>query len=198
MPKTIAKTKTPAVTARTPHHQKSTRPAFSKLEQPAKTPLVYVLYLQILYIPCHTKHQHLAKNHTIYKHLSSSLAAVPTDRSAMKKTTTSAFAAVLLLAMLAAMPARADDVSCSSVINDLSPCLDFLQGDAGQPSARCCDGVKIIYEPMDTTAARQATCECLKSAYNMINAELYAAQTLPGACGVPPSYTITPNFDCSQ
>ena len=125
----------------------------------------------------------------------------------MKKTTTSAaFATVLLLAMLAAVqqlaavPAQADDVdvSCSGVINNLSMCLDFLQGDVGQPRAQCCDGVKDIYEPVDTTAARQATCECLKSAYNMVNAELYAAQTLPGSCGVPVSYTITPNIDCSQ
>ncbi|RLM54527.1 non-specific lipid-transfer protein 1-like [Panicum miliaceum] len=121
----------------------------------------------------------------------------------MKKIPTSAFAAVLLLAMLAvvqhlAVPGRAAEVSCSGVINDLSLCLDFLQGDAGQPSARCCDGVKAIYAAADTTAARQATCECLKSAYNMVNADLYAMQTLPGACGVPLSYTISPDIDCSQ
>ncbi|PUZ60386.1 hypothetical protein GQ55_4G121000 [Panicum hallii var. hallii] len=121
----------------------------------------------------------------------------------MKKTT-SAFAAVLLLVMLAAVQqlavpvVLADDVSCSGVINDLSLCLDFLQGNAGQPSDRCCTGVKAIYAAADTAAARQATCECLKSAYNMVNADLYATQTLPGACGVPLSYTISPDINCSQ
>nr|CAB3468134.1 unnamed protein product [Digitaria exilis] len=127
--------------------------------------------------------------------------------SAMKKiTTTPAFAALLLAVLavqhqLAAVHARADHhhhVSCSGVINDLSTCLDFLQGEEDRPDDQCCQGVKKIFAAADTTAQRQATCECLKSAYNLVDADLYATQMLARSCGVPLSYTISPDVDCSE
>ncbi|CAN6194926.1 unnamed protein product [Urochloa humidicola] len=117
---------------------------------------------------------------------------------------TSAFAVLLLATTLAAQqlaaaaPAWPAGVSCSGVLNDLSLCLDFLQGDADEPSGRCCQGVKKIFAAADTTAERQATCKCLKSAFNLVDADLYATQTLTGDCGVPLPYNISPDTDCSE
>ncbi|CAN6163806.1 unnamed protein product [Urochloa humidicola] len=120
----------------------------------------------------------------------------------MKKITViSAFAVLLLAATLAAQQLAAAapaSISCSGVLNDLSLCLDFLQGDADEPNARCCQGVKRIFAAADTTAERQATCKCLKSAFNLVDADLYATQTLTGDCGVPLSYNISPDTDCSE
>ncbi|XP_034592087.2 non-specific lipid-transfer protein 1 [Setaria viridis] len=136
-----------------------------------------------------------------YKYYTLPHSSLDTDEpSAMKKT--SAFAA-LLLAMLAvhqlmAVPPVRAAVSCSGVMNHLSLCLEFLQGDADEPGDRCCKGVKAICAAADTAAERQATCKCLKSAYNLVDADLYATQTLTGLCGVPLSYTISPDTDCSE
>ncbi|XP_066378897.1 non-specific lipid-transfer protein 1-like [Miscanthus floridulus] len=114
--------------------------------------------------------------------------------------TSSSGIAVLLVAMLAveaAVQVRAD-ISCPDVLNDLSPCLPFLQGNAPLPSDQCCGGVRALYAAADTRPARQATCRCLKAAYLQVHAQLPAAQALPGDCGVPISYEITPDIDCDK
>ncbi|CAL5053207.1 unnamed protein product [Urochloa decumbens] len=123
----------------------------------------------------------------------------------MKKTMITSAVAVLLFATTAlaaqqpaAAPARAAGISCIGLLNDLSLCLNFLQGDADEPNDRCCQGVKRIFAAADTTAKKQATCKCLKSAFNLVDADLYATQTLTGDCGVPLSYTISPDTDCSD
>ncbi|GJN38572.1 hypothetical protein PR202_gb27627 [Eleusine coracana subsp. coracana] len=115
----------------------------------------------------------------------------------MKKS--SAFAG-LLLAMLAVhqlLAVRAD-VVCSDLLDELSPCLGFVQGDDEIPSSECCAGVSSLVTAANTVAERQATCECLKSAYGQINADLSTAQALPADCGVTSlPYTISPDVDCS-
>ncbi|XP_062227640.1 non-specific lipid-transfer protein 1-like [Phragmites australis] len=109
----------------------------------------------------------------------------------------SAFA-VLLLAMLAVQQLAVQaDIECSDVLSGLSPCLGFVEGDVDHPSSECCDGVTTTYAAADTTTDRQAMCECLKSAYDRVNADLSAAQALPADCGLSLSYTISPDFDCS-
>jgi hypothetical protein len=117
----------------------------------------------------------------------------------MKKS--SAFAACLLLALLAVqqlVAVTADDVVCSDILDALSPCVGFVQGDEETPSSECCAGVSSLVTAADTVAEKQATCECLKSAYGQINADLSTAQALPADCGVTPlPYTISPDVDCS-
>ncbi|GJM98241.1 hypothetical protein PR202_ga15230 [Eleusine coracana subsp. coracana] len=91
----------------------------------------------------------------------------------MKKS--SAFAG-LLLAMLAVQQLLAvrADVVCSDLLDEL------------------------LITAATTVAERQATCECLKSAYGQINADLSTAQALPADCGVTSlPYTISPDVDCS-
>ncbi|TVU07793.1 hypothetical protein EJB05_41162 [Eragrostis curvula] len=115
----------------------------------------------------------------------------------MKKISTFA---VLLLAMLAAqeLVAVQADIECSAVVQDLMPCLDYLEGDEGSPSGACCGGVNTLYEAAGTTEERQATCECLKAAYRQYNVIVSRAQALSNECGVGISFPITPNIDCSR
>ncbi|XP_062230100.1 non-specific lipid-transfer protein 1-like [Phragmites australis] len=110
----------------------------------------------------------------------------------------SAFAALLLAMLGVQLLAVQADIRCTDVLNDLSPCRGFLQGDVDHPSAACCHGVTTLYAAADTMAERQATCECLKAAYGQVNADLSAAQELPGDCGLSLSYTISPDIDCSK
>ncbi|XP_062232794.1 non-specific lipid-transfer protein 1-like [Phragmites australis] len=90
------------------------------------------------------------------------------------------------------------DIACSDVLNDLSPCLGFLQGDEDRPSGACCAGVATLYAAADTKAERQATCECLKAAYRQVNANISAARELPGDCGLSLPYIISPDIDCTK
>ena len=110
--------------------------------------------------------------------------------------------AVVLLAAAAfhqqlAAPARAAYIACPAVLQDMTPCLPFLQGGDRSPSAGCCAGVRSLYASADTTAERRATCECLKTAYLQVQAQLSAAQALPGDCGLSLPYIITPDIDCN-
>ena len=111
-------------------------------------------------------------------------------------------AVVVLLAAAAfhqqlAAPARAAYIACPAVLQDMTPCLPFLQGGDRSPFAGCCAGVRSLYEAADTTAERRATCECLKTAYLQVQAKLSAAQALPGDCGLSLPYIITPDIDCN-
>ncbi|RLN11473.1 non-specific lipid-transfer protein 1-like [Panicum miliaceum] len=117
----------------------------------------------------------------------------------MTKTTISALAVVALLAAVAfhQQPARAADIACPAVLQDMTPCLPFLQGGDGRPSGACCAGVRSLYASADTTAERRATCECLKTAYRQVQAQLSAAQALPDDCGLSLPYVITPDIDCN-
>jgi hypothetical protein len=70
------------------------------------------------------------------------------------------FAAGLLLAVLAVqqlVAVRADDVVCSDILDALSPCLGFVQGDEEIPSRECCAGVSSLLTAADTVAEKQAT-----------------------------------------
>jgi hypothetical protein len=118
------------------------------------------------------------------------------EPAAMKTTSASA---VFLLAMLEAQQLLVvqGDISCPEVVNDLTPCLSYLQGREASPSAACCGGAKALYGDADTRDERQQTCQCLKVAYHQYKVIVSAAQALPAACGLGLSYTITPDIDCS-
>ncbi|KAL6876436.1 hypothetical protein ACP4OV_013008 [Aristida adscensionis] len=108
-----------------------------------------------------------------------------------------AFAFVLLAMLMLQKVAVEAEVDCSGVLSGLSPCLDFVQGDDEQPSAACCAGVNQLFDAGESVDDRQATCECLKSAYSQVNVDLSAAKSLPGDCGLSLTYTISPDMDCS-
>ncbi|TKW21766.1 hypothetical protein SEVIR_4G142800v4 [Setaria viridis] len=111
--------------------------------------------------------------------------------------TISAIAVVLLAALAVQQQLARADIACPDVLNDMEPCLSFLQGGDASPSGQCCAGVRALYSAADTTADRRATCECLKTAYSQVHAQLSAARALPEECGLSLSYPITPDIDCN-
>ncbi|KAK3130586.1 hypothetical protein QOZ80_6BG0495400 [Eleusine coracana subsp. coracana] len=113
--------------------------------------------------------------------------------------TTGAFA-VVLLAMLAAqqLVAVQGEIECYEVVQELMPCLGYLQGQEPSPPAGCCDGARALYAAADTREERQQTCVCLKAAYLQYNVRDSAAQALPKACHLGLSVPVTPGIDCSK
>ncbi|MCI49691.1 non-specific lipid-transfer protein, partial [Trifolium medium] len=79
-------------------------------------------------------------------------------------------------------------ISCGTVSGALAPCISYLRGGRG-PSPACCAGVRRLKAAATTTPARQAACNCLKSAARAISGlNTNNAGVLPGRCGVSIPY----------
>ncbi|KAL0450916.1 UNVERIFIED_CONTAM: Non-specific lipid-transfer protein 3 [Sesamum latifolium] len=108
--------------------------------------------------------------------------------------------AVTMVVVALAPPQAEAAMSCGTVANDLSPCINYVMyGGAGAPPATCCSGIKTLYNQASTTADRQAVCGCLKSVAGQASPTIVgAAAALPGKCGVSIPYEISPSTDCSK
>ncbi|CAN6337296.1 unnamed protein product [Urochloa humidicola] len=107
-------------------------------------------------------------------------------------------AAVLLLAAAAARPAEAA-LSCSTVYNTLMPCLGYVQSGGTVPRA-CCSGIQSLVSGARTTPDRRAICTCLKDVAAGAAGGPYISRAagLPGRCGVPLPYKLSPNMNCDS
>ena len=105
-------------------------------------------------------------------------------------------AALMLLLLLA--PTSKAAISCSTVLKDLRPCVNYLSKGSGKPPASCCAGASALASAAATSADRKAACACIKSAAGQINPNPQLAQSLPGNCGISLPYTVSPNVDCSK
>ncbi|KAK4396026.1 Non-specific lipid-transfer protein 3 [Sesamum angolense] len=117
----------------------------------------------------------------------------------MEKAMCLVLAVTMVVVALSPPPADAA-ISCSTVANDLYPCINYVMyGGAGAPPATCCSGIKTLYNQATTTADRQAVCGCLKSVAGKANPTIIGtAAALPGKCGVSIPYEISPSTDCSK
>ncbi|KAG8363089.1 hypothetical protein BUALT_Bualt09G0135700 [Buddleja alternifolia] len=116
----------------------------------------------------------------------------------MGKTMWLALAVSMVVVALAPPPAEAA-ISCSTVANDLTPCINFVMYGGVAPPSNCCDGIKTLYNQATATADRQAVCSCLKSvASSATPAIINNAAALPAKCGVSIPYKISPSTDCSS
>ncbi|XP_057815512.1 non-specific lipid-transfer protein [Cryptomeria japonica] len=88
-------------------------------------------------------------------------------------------------------------LSCSTVVSDLTPCLNYVAGSAAQPTQGCCNGVKALNAAAKTTADRRSACNCIKSTAASTKANYNKVGKLPGLCGVKLGYTITPSINCN-
>ncbi|GER44290.1 non-specific lipid-transfer protein [Striga asiatica] len=106
--------------------------------------------------------------------------------------------ALALGAVLA--PASGAAVTCEMVQNTLMPCLNYVfYGGAAAPPNNCCQGIKGLYKQASATADRQTVCYCLKSLAGRAPQTVIAnAAALPGKCGVPIPYKISPSTDCAK
>ncbi|KAF8402489.1 hypothetical protein HHK36_010577 [Tetracentron sinense] len=90
------------------------------------------------------------------------------------------------------------NISCGTVINHITPCLNYLQK-GGTPPGACCAGVKAVNSEAKTTPDRKATCACLKDAASMVpGLKPDLMKSLPAKCGVNIPFIISPDTDCSQ
>ncbi|XP_031264631.1 non-specific lipid-transfer protein 3-like [Pistacia vera] len=109
-------------------------------------------------------------------------------------------ACLVLVCTVAIAPLATADVSCGQVVNDLTPCINYVSNGGTVPE-NCCNGVKALYQAAQTTADRQSVCKCLKNAISGIpytNYNLGLAAGLPSKCGVNLPYKISPSTDCSS
>ena len=105
-------------------------------------------------------------------------------------------AAAFLAVVFLAAPAAA--ITCSDVIKDLRPCINYLRSGSGAPPSPCCDGASSLASAATTTADKQTACNCLKSAAKSISLKPELAKALPGNCGITLPFQVDPNVDCSK
>ncbi|XP_057979988.1 non-specific lipid-transfer protein 8-like [Malania oleifera] len=102
-----------------------------------------------------------------------------------------AMAATLLLSSEAA-------ISCSDVVKDLRPCVNYLQNGSGKPPPACCAGASTLASAASSSENKKAACSCIKSAAQQISIKTDLAKALPGNCGISLPFTVSPNVDCSK
>ncbi|XP_027353000.1 non-specific lipid-transfer protein-like protein At2g13820 [Abrus precatorius] len=104
----------------------------------------------------------------------------------------------LVVALLGATLAQSES-SCTNVLLSLSPCLDYITGNASTPSSVCCSqlGFVVRTQPL-------CLCEVVNSGASSIAASLNINQTkallLPSACNVqtPPISTCSGSASSSS
>ncbi|TKY61262.1 Non-specific lipid-transfer protein [Spatholobus suberectus] len=91
-------------------------------------------------------------------------------------------------------------ISCSTVIEEVAPCISFLPESSKQPSESCCNGIKKLSGEAGTQKDRAAICQCLKQGLAMVgNYDPKRIPQLPKACGL--SVTLPPidkKTDCNN
>ncbi|MBA0835048.1 hypothetical protein Goarm_007357, partial [Gossypium armourianum] len=105
----------------------------------------------------------------------------------------SALGVTMLLLLIA--PASNAAISCSVVIKDLRPCVNYLTKGSGKPPSACCAGASALASAASSSADKKAACECIKSASKSIKPNNQLAQALPSNCGITLPVTISPNVD---
>ncbi|GLT84218.1 hypothetical protein SLE2022_024630 [Rubroshorea leprosula] len=107
------------------------------------------------------------------------------------------FVAALVLLMLLA-PASEAAISCSDVIKDLRPCVNYLVNGTGAPPSSCCAGASALAAAATSSADKKTACQCIKSAAQKINPNQQLAQGLAANCGITLPVAVSPNVDCSK
>ncbi|KAK4796192.1 hypothetical protein SAY86_028518 [Trapa natans] len=107
--------------------------------------------------------------------------------------------AVAVVALLASVVMVAEStLSCGQVASGVAPCLGYLRNVAPL-TPTCCAGIRSLNNAARSPADRRAVCFCLKSAAgNIRGISLPVAGGLPGRCGVPIPYKISPSTDCNK
>ncbi|XP_062181021.1 non-specific lipid-transfer protein 1-like [Phragmites australis] len=106
---------------------------------------------------------------------------------------------LVALVLLAALPPRAGAaVSCSTVYNTLMPCLGYVQN-GGTVARACCAGIQRLVSGGRSRDDRRAICTCLKNVAAGAAGGPYISRAagLPGRCGVPLPYKLSPNMNCN-
>lgn len=108
------------------------------------------------------------------------------------------FIAIFTTHLLLAPSTSDAAITCSDVIKDLKPCINYLKSGSGSPPADCCAGASNLASSTTSTADKQAACTCLKNASKSINVKPELAKSLPGNCGISFPYPLSPTVDCTK
>nr|GLL18712.1 non-specific lipid-transfer protein A-like [Ipomoea trifida] len=109
-----------------------------------------------------------------------------------------ATAAILIAAVLAALPRPGQAVDCAQVDFTVSPCLAYLQIGGDAPPQPCCDAVNALIRITPSQQDRQDACECLKAAAPTFGIKAEVAAGLPAKCGVSTGVPISPDINCQR
>lgn len=94
-----------------------------------------------------------------------------------------------------------DTLPCNEVINELSPCLSYLNKQYSSPSSFCCQGANYVWKQYGKKKKqRRGVCECLESVLPLIGQiDGSVISAIPQQCGlkikIPP---INGDFNCSM
>ncbi|XP_015932587.1 non-specific lipid-transfer protein 8 [Arachis duranensis] len=105
---------------------------------------------------------------------------------------------VLMILVTSVTNSEATISSCSDVIKNLKPCVNYLMSGSGKPPGPCCSGVKALAAAAATSADKKTACNCIKSTSKSLNINSQLAQALPGNCGISLPISVSPNADCSK
>ncbi|CAL0324649.1 unnamed protein product [Lupinus luteus] len=103
---------------------------------------------------------------------------------------------VLMCMAVVAAPIAQAAITCGQVSGQLAPCIGYLRS-GGPVSRQCCGGVRALVAAAQSTADKQAACNCLKSASSAIKFNPANAASLPGKCGVRIPYKISSSTNCA-
>ncbi|KFK40228.1 hypothetical protein AALP_AA3G347300 [Arabis alpina] len=87
-------------------------------------------------------------------------------------------------------------ISCSTVTQDLQPCVSYLTSGSGNPPDTCCKGVQNLAAATTTSADKKAACQCIKSLANSVTVKTELAQALATNCGASLPVDASPTVDC--
>lgn len=114
----------------------------------------------------------------------------------MKSSILAVSAMAILVVLL--LPAPGGALTCSDVITDLSPCIQYLVSGKGSPSTACCAGASKLASAASTSADKKTACNCMKTTAQKVNTNPAAAQALPGSCGIALPFPVSASVDCSK
>ncbi|KAL8542442.1 hypothetical protein ACS0TY_003345 [Phlomoides rotata] len=104
----------------------------------------------------------------------------------------------VFLGMIVLFGGAAAALTCSDVIKDLKPCIEYLKNGSGAPPSPCCAGAASLASGATTTADKQTACTCLKNVSKNVNVKSGLAKSLPANCGITLPFEVSPNVDCSK
>ncbi|MED6110009.1 hypothetical protein PIB30_038908 [Stylosanthes scabra] len=102
--------------------------------------------------------------------------------------------------LLASSAPKAEALTCMQVVQDLMPCLSYVEY-GGTVPAQCCNGIRTLMGAASTRQDHQTVCTCLKNAVQGVSFNrntINLAAGLPSKCNVNLSYKIDPNVDCNR
>jgi len=91
-------------------------------------------------------------------------------------------------------------IKCSTVIEDVAPCVSFLKSNTEHPSEKCCSGIKSLNDDAGSAENRKVICRCLKRGLAAIgDYDPKRIPLVPKECGL--SITLPPidkKTDCKK